>query len=143
MTNTSTPLYYVPKTGMLKLSSGDSVVVVAGVRALDDVVVGDVAATRYGIKPEHEMTADERAALKLAPPLPDVSEAAPDAEAKPEPVLDVAADRPRDAVPYAPPGAAGVAAPVSKDVDAAAGSKTATPSTSAAAKPTVAPATGT
>jgi hypothetical protein len=140
------PLYYVPRTGHVKLDNAPAAVVVRGLRTLPLEVVNDPAATRYGIKPASEMTDAERSAFGLPPGPPDVSAVAAEPVMAPggadAGVTTTDAPRPAGEVPYAPPGAAGVADPVGDDPRKA-GSPTSTPEISAAAKPTVGPDTGT
>lgn len=86
--------YFVPHTGELTLSTGAKVIVVKGIRPLSDDVAGDLAADRYGIKPLHEMTPDERVEHKLPPAEPDVVEAlAAPAKADPAPAPAPAAPK--------------------------------------------------
>lgn len=67
--------FMVPRTGEISLSTGEKRVVVKGIRNVPDEIVNDIAATRYGIKPVHELTEAERAEFKLPPAAPDVDEA--------------------------------------------------------------------
>jgi hypothetical protein len=80
---TDAPLYYIPRTGEIILSDGTKRVLVKGVRTLDKDIAGDHAADTYGVKPVHEMTADERKAEKLPPAEPDVEAPAEPAKADP------------------------------------------------------------
>ena len=80
--------FMVPRTGEIILSTGEKHVVVKGIRNVPDEIANDIAATRYGIKPVHELSDDERAEFKLPPAAPDVDEALkvePEAEKAPEP----------------------------------------------------------
>lgn len=87
--------FFVPRTGEIILSTGAKHVVVAGVRDMPDEVVNDPAANRYGIKPIHEMSGDERSAFKLPPAAPDVDEAIRvEPENAPAPVADKAEGTP-------------------------------------------------
>jgi hypothetical protein len=94
---TDAPLYYVPRTAELKLSTGVVRVVTKGVKPLSDEVAGDPAADRFGIKPVHEMTVDERKAEGLPPAEPDVKPAAEPAKADPAPAPAAVAPKPATA----------------------------------------------
>ena len=102
---TDAPLYYVPRTGEIILSDGTKRVLVKGVRTLDKDIAGDLAADRYGVKPVHEMTADECTVEGLPPAEPDVK--APAEPAKTDPALVAA---PVATKPATAPAASGATA---------------------------------